>query len=117
MTPRILPSTGTKPGSKAWHGARGTWPTTEDGQLIITQSMVTAFVQCPRETYYSIILGLRPRIESKPLTRGTWIHALLEEYASGGNWKTPPANIIDGANERCGLVSQRRSRITNIGSA
>lgn len=82
-----LPSTGTKPGSKAWHGPRGTWPTTEDGQLIITQSMVTAFVQCPRETYYSIILGLRPRIESRPLTRGTWIHALLEEYASGGNWK------------------------------
>jgi len=87
MTPRILPPTGKKPGSKSWHGARGTWPTTEDGKLVITQSMVTGFVACPRETYYGIILGLRPRLQSKPLTRGTWVHALLEERAQGGNWK------------------------------
>jgi hypothetical protein len=80
-----LPSTGTKPG--AWHGPKGTWPTTADGQLVITQSMVSGFVQCPRETYYGIVLGLRPRLTSKPLTRGTWIHSLLEERAKGGDWK------------------------------
>jgi CRISPR/Cas system-associated exonuclease Cas4 (RecB family) len=82
-----LPSTGKKPGSKAWHGPRGTWPTTEDGKLVITQSLVSTFVECPRETYYGIVLGLRPRIESKPLTRGTWVHALLEERGKGGDWK------------------------------
>ena len=82
-----LPSTGKKPGSKAWNGPRGTWPTTDDGKLVITQSMVSGFVECPRETYYGIVLGLRPRIESKPLTRGTWVHSLLEERGKGGDWK------------------------------
>jgi hypothetical protein len=82
-----LPSTGTKPGSQRWNGPRGTWPTTDDGRLVITQSMVSGFVECPRETYYGIVLGLRPRLESKPLTRGTWVHALLEERGKGGDWK------------------------------
>lgn len=85
MTATQLASTGKKPG--AWHGPRGTWPTTADGKLVITQSMVSGFVECPRETYYGIILGLRPRLESKPLTRGTWIHSLLEERGKGGDWK------------------------------
>lgn len=89
-----LPSTGTKPGSKAWHGARGTWPTTDDGKLVITQSMVSGFVECPRETYYGIVLGLRPRIEKKPLTRGTWVHALLEERGRGGDWKAKHAELV-----------------------
>lgn len=88
-----MPSTGKKPGSKAWHGSRGTWPTTEDGRLVITQSMVSSFVECPRETYYGIVLGLRPRIESKPLTRGTWVHALLEERGKGGDWKKLHAEL------------------------
>lgn len=82
-----LPSTGQKPGSKAWHGPRGTWPKTADGKLVITQSMIGSFVECPRETYYAIILGLRPRIEKKPLKRGTWVHALLEERGKGGDWR------------------------------
>lgn len=87
MPAKALAATGKKPGSKAWHGARGTWPTTEDGKLIITQSMVSGFVSCPRETYYSIVLGLRTRLASKPLTRGTWVHALLEERGRGGDWR------------------------------
>lgn len=49
--------------------------------------MVSGFVECPRETYYGIILGLRPRLTSKPLTRGTWVHALLEERGRGGDWR------------------------------
>ena len=97
MTARQLPSTGKKPGSKAWHGAKGTWPTTEDGRLIITQSMVSSFVECPRETYYGIVLGLRPRLESKPLTRGTWVHALLEERGKGGDWKALHKKLLEKA--------------------
>jgi PD-(D/E)XK nuclease superfamily len=96
---RQLPSTGKKPGSKAWNGPRGTWPTTDDGKLIITQSMVSGFVECPRETYYGIILGLRPRIESKPLTRGTWVHALLEERGKGGDWKALHKELTKKAEE------------------
>lgn len=92
---KALPSTGKKPG--AWHGARGTWPTTESGQLVITQSMVSGFVECPRETYYGIVLGLRPRLEKKPLTRGTWVHALLEERGRGGDWKAKHQELIEKA--------------------
>lgn len=86
-----LPSTGSKP----WHGKRGTWPTTEDGKLIITQSMVSGFVECPRETYYSIILGLRPRLSSKPLTRGTWIHSLLEARGRGEDWRVKHQELVE----------------------
>lgn len=88
---RQLPSTGTKP------SARGNWPTTDDGKLVITQSMVSGFVECPRETYYGIVLGLRPRLESKPLTRGTWVHALLEERGKGGDWRKKHQELIEEA--------------------
>ena len=97
VSARMLPSTGKKPGSRAWHGAKGTWPTTDDGRLVITQSMVSSFVECPRETYYGIVLGLRPRIESKPLTRGTWVHALLEERGKGGDWKALHKELLTKA--------------------
>lgn len=73
------------------------WPTTDDGRLVVTQSMVSKFVECPRETYYAIILGLRPRIESKPLTRGTWVHSLLEVRALGGDWRDKHQEILDKA--------------------
>lgn len=53
---------------------------TEDGRLIISQSMVKAFRMCPREFYYKQILELQPKVYSTPLTRGKWIHALLETY-------------------------------------
>ncbi|QNL30992.1 Cas4 family exonuclease [Microbacterium phage GaeCeo] len=88
---RQLPSTGTKP------KFRGKWPTTDDGKLVITQSMVSGFVECPRETYYGIVLGLRPRLESKPLTRGTWVHALLEERGNGGDWKAKHQELLEKA--------------------
>jgi hypothetical protein len=55
--------------------------------------MVSGFVECPRETYYGIILGLRPRIEKRPLTRGTWVHSLLEEMGNGGDWRALHAEL------------------------
>ncbi|AXH46427.1 exonuclease [Microbacterium phage Redfield] len=87
-----LPSTGLKPGSPL-RKFRGKWPTTDDGKLVITQSMVSGFVECHREVYYSIVLGLRPRLEKKPLTRGTWVHSLLEERANGRDWRAKHAEI------------------------
>lgn len=62
---------------------------------VITQSMVSSFVECPREVYYANVLGLRPRIESKPLTRGTWIHALLEDRANGKSWKAKHKELTE----------------------
>ena len=67
-------------------GPRGFWPHTDDGVPVVTQSMVSTFTDCPREVYYGTVLGLRPRLEAKPLTRGTWIHSLLEERANGNDW-------------------------------
>lgn len=67
-------------------GPRGFWPMTDDGIPVITQSMVSTFTDCPREVYYGTVLGLRPRLTAKPLTRGTWVHALLEERANGNDW-------------------------------
>lgn len=76
---------------------RGVWPTTDDGKLVVTQSMVSSFVNCPREVYYSNVLGLRTRLSSMPLTRGTWIHSLLEERANGGDWRKKHADLLDKA--------------------
>jgi hypothetical protein len=59
--------------------------------------MVSSFVECPRETYYGIVLGLRPRLEKKPLTRGTWVHALLEERGKGGDWKAKHQELLEKA--------------------
>lgn len=61
--------------------------------------MVSGFVECPRETYYSIVLGLRPRLEKKPLTRGTWVHALLEEMGNGGDWRALHKELTKKAEE------------------
>jgi hypothetical protein len=59
--------------------------------------MVSGFVECPRETYYGIVLGLRPRLEKKPLTRGTWVHALLEERGKGGDWRAKHQELLEKA--------------------
>lgn len=95
MPAKRLPSTGRDPktGNPQAPG-KGVWPTTEDGTVVVTQSMVSGFVECPRETYYGIVLGLRPRLESKPLTRGTWVHALLEERGKGGDWRAKHQELI-----------------------
>lgn len=92
-----MPSTEKKPGSRDWHGERGVWPTTDEGQLVVTQSMASSFVQCPREIYYSVVQGLRPRLESMPLTRGTWVHTLLEARANGEDWREKHAELLEKA--------------------
>lgn len=73
------------------------WPTTDEGQLVVTQSMVSSFVQCPREVYYSVVEGLRPRLASMPLTRGTWVHSLLEARANGENWRKKHKELLETA--------------------
>ena len=57
------------------------------GKYVVTHSMIKAFRQCPRKTLYKQVERLKPRILSKPLKRGTWMHLLLEEYHSGRSWE------------------------------
>lgn len=58
-----------------------------DGRSIVTQSMLKTFRRCPRQALYKYVDKLSPKHVSKPLRRGTWIHALLEEDNKGGDWK------------------------------
>lgn len=86
-----------KPPAALSIGPRGFWPMADDGVTpVVTQSMVSAFTDCPREVYYGTVLGLRPRLEAKPLTRGTWIHSLLEERANGRDWVEKHNEIYAG---------------------
>ena len=75
---------------------RGVWPMKGDTP-VITQSMVSSFVNCPREVYYGNVLGLRPRLTSRPLTRGTWVHSLLEERANGRSWQDKHQELVEEA--------------------
>ena len=57
------------------------------GARIITHSMLKQFRKCPLCSYFKYVLRLKPKLLAKPLKRGTWVHALLEEYANGGDWE------------------------------
>lgn len=57
------------------------------GLEVVNHSMLKAFRRCPKMVEYKYGRQLLPRIDSKPLTRGKWFHALLETHYSGGDWK------------------------------
>lgn len=90
-------------------GDKGYWPRLDDGTPVVTQSMVSTFVDCPREVYYGTVLGLRPRLESIPLTRGTWIHALMEERGMGRDWRVKHQELLEK-----GLAEQFEEEITDL---
>lgn len=56
------------------------------GKHVVTHSMIKTFRRCPRQTLYKQVERLKPRILSKPLKRGTWMHYLLEEHHAGRDW-------------------------------
>jgi len=64
-------------------------PTANDGQggSITTHSMVKTFRRCPKQAEYKYYHRLLPKRLGSPLKRGTWVHALLEAYHSGQDWK------------------------------
>lgn len=62
---------------------------TDDGKIpVSTHSMLKTFSRCPKQAQYKYAERLKPRMEtSAPLKRGTWMHALLESYYKGEDWK------------------------------
>lgn len=60
---------------------------TEDGRPLSTHSMLKTFRRCPKQADYKYAQRLKPKSVSKPLKRGTWMHALLEAHHSGQDWK------------------------------
>lgn len=63
------------------------------GKYVATHSMIKTFKTCPRQTLYKQVERLKPRMVSKPLKRGTWMHALLEEHHAGRDWRKMHASF------------------------
>lgn len=53
---------------------------------VVNHSMMKTFRRCPRQARYKYGEQLLPKVESKPLTRGKWFHALLEAHYLGEDW-------------------------------
>ena len=53
---------------------------------VVTHSSLKVMRRCPKQYDYKYIQRLAPKRTNKPLERGTWIHALLEEHHSGRDW-------------------------------
>jgi hypothetical protein len=54
---------------------------------VVTHSSLKVMRRCPKQYDYKYIQRLAPKRLSKPLERGTWMHALLEEHHSGRDWR------------------------------
>jgi len=59
----------------------------ETGKIIITNSMMKTFRRCPMQAEFKYVDRLKPKLLGAPLKRGTWVHALIEEYHNGGDWR------------------------------
>lgn len=59
----------------------------EVGKTISTHSMLKTFKRCPKQADYKYHQRLKPKMLSKPLKRGTWMHSLLEEHHAGRDWQ------------------------------
>lgn len=59
----------------------------DEGNSIVTHSMLKTFRRCPKQAEFKYVKRLKPRLLGGPLKRGSWIHKLLEEYHSGRDWK------------------------------
>lgn len=58
-----------------------------EGARISTHSMLKTFRRCPKQAEYKYVHRLKPKRLGSPLKRGTWVHALLEAYHKGEDWR------------------------------
>lgn len=57
------------------------------GKEIVTHSSLKVMRRCPKQYDYKYIQRLSPKLSTKPLERGTWMHKLLEEHHLGRDWR------------------------------
>lgn len=67
----------------------------EGGVPITTHSMIKAMRRCPRMTMYKLHDRLKPRVLSRPLTLGKWMHYLFQAYYEGKDWKAVHKQLTD----------------------
>jgi hypothetical protein len=60
--------------------------TTDDGQPVVTHSMLKSMGRCPRQTMYKYYERLKPKRQNVHLKRGVWVHELLEQHYLGNDW-------------------------------
>lgn len=63
------------------------YPDPVTGLPILTNSMMSAFRRCIKQSEYKYVHRLKPKRLGNPLRRGTWVHSLLEEDANGKDWR------------------------------
>src|SRR6478609_4979897 len=72
-------------------GTKGLYwdPNARDGEgaRISTHSMLKTFRRCPKQAEFKYVHRLKPKRLGSPLKRGTWVHALLEAYHKGEDWR------------------------------
>lgn len=84
-----------------WEDKDGSWHPAlyvDDGQAISTHSMLKTMRRCPKQAQFKYVYRLKPRLLSSPLRRGTWVHLLLEEHHSGGDWRAMHKQLSDQFN-------------------
>lgn len=83
----------------------------ESGLNISTNSMMKTFRRCPKQAEYKYHLRLKPKILSTPLTRGKWMHSLLEAYYKGKDWKKVHKKLTSDFNK---LFDEERDKLGNL---
>lgn len=90
----------------------------DDGTPIVTQSMLKTFRMCPREAMYKYHERLAPKVASQALTRGKWVHSLLEAKYKGGDWEREHrkwsgrfAKLFDEEKEKLGPLPTEIDRL------
>ena len=70
-----------------------------EGAKVTTHSMIKTFRRCPKQAEFKYNLRLKPRLLGKPLSRGKWVHSLLEYYHSGRDWRDQHRKFTTQFNE------------------
>lgn len=81
------------------------------GIPVTTQSMIKTFRSCPREAYYKYFLRLQPKSVSIPLTRGKWVHALLQAHYEGKDWREEHRRWVSKFNK---LFDEEKERLGDL---
>lgn len=58
-----------------------------NGTLRLSNSKVGTYRRCPKKFEFKYEMGLRSKYKALPLERGSWLHALLEAYYNGDDWR------------------------------
>lgn len=68
-------------------------------RITFNQSRIKTYQRCPKQFDYKFNQLLQPKKKSRPLFMGSWVHACLEEYYKGGDWRIGHQTYVDEWNK------------------